>query len=326
MSKKQCYHKETLEHKRRWPTFSVPPSPLPSLWVQVGVCYCCVYSTLDLSSTGCTAGGRHHARIATAVSGRPQFSSSETFIAPTSILVYHLLNNMSPAPTQKDKTIDLCYGNIPGAFRSFTLPPTGNSDHNTVHLVPACRSRVQTEKVEKKPMRVWSPECVSELQGCFDCTEWNVLIGSSESVNEAIDVVSSYIEVEGQQMGFSWGQLHMLSMTDRYWGSGFGDICTSRSERNKLINLERPTEKRRQEDSLSSLLVFLCLHFVCLFFTVIPFIFFSLNSCGYFGKFWLLSCIKRTRAQQTWHGTDNMYQTEHELNRRGLTRTITLQF
>ena len=26
-------------------------------------------------------------------------------------------------PTRKDKTIDLCYGNILGAFQSFTLPP-----------------------------------------------------------------------------------------------------------------------------------------------------------------------------------------------------------
>ena len=47
----------------------------------------------------------------------------------------------------------------------------------------------------KKHVRVWSPECVSELQGCFDCTDWDVLIGASESVNEATDVISSYINV-----------------------------------------------------------------------------------------------------------------------------------
>ena len=34
--------------------------------------------------------------------------------------------------TQEDKTIDLCYGNIPGhgVFQSFALPPIENSDHN----------------------------------------------------------------------------------------------------------------------------------------------------------------------------------------------------
>ena len=96
-------------------------------------------------------------------------------------------------PTRQDKTIDLCYGNIPRAFRSFALPPIGNSDHKTVHLVPAYRPRVKTERVVKKHVRVWSPECVSELQGCFDCTDWDVLIRASESVNEATDVISSYI-------------------------------------------------------------------------------------------------------------------------------------
>ena len=29
-------------------------------------------------------------------------------------------------PTRQDKTTDLCYGNIPRAFRSFALPPIGN--------------------------------------------------------------------------------------------------------------------------------------------------------------------------------------------------------
>ena len=52
---------------------------------------------------------------------------------------------------------------------------------------------MQTKKVEKKQVRVWSPECVSELQGCFGCTDWDVLIGVSKSVNEATDMISSYI-------------------------------------------------------------------------------------------------------------------------------------
>ena len=53
-----------------------------------------------------------------------------------------------------------------------------------MHLVPAYRPRVQTEKVDKKHVRVWSPECVSELHGCFDCTDWDVLLGAGESVNK----------------------------------------------------------------------------------------------------------------------------------------------
>ena len=42
-------------------------------------------------------------------------------------------------------------------------------------------------------MQVWSPECVSELKGCFDGTDWDELIRASESVNEATDVISFHI-------------------------------------------------------------------------------------------------------------------------------------
>ena len=60
-------------------------------------------------------------------------ASSFVSTTATSVLVYHLLKK-----TKKQKNIDFpCYGNIPGAFRSFALPPIGNSDHNTVHLVHA---------------------------------------------------------------------------------------------------------------------------------------------------------------------------------------------
>ena len=47
---------------------------------------------------------------------------------------------------RKDKTIDLCYRNIPRTFRSFALPPIGNSDHNTVHLRPVYRPRCRQTK------------------------------------------------------------------------------------------------------------------------------------------------------------------------------------
>ena len=96
-------------------------------------------------------------------------------------------------PTRKNNILDECYGNIPGAYRSFALPPIGNSDHDTVHLVPAYRPVVQREPVTKKTVRVWSNENMSVLQDCFDCTEWDVFISSCKNVDEAADVVTSYI-------------------------------------------------------------------------------------------------------------------------------------
>ena len=39
-------------------------------------------------------------------------------------------------PTRKDKTIDLFYVNVKGAYKDKLLQPLGLSDHNLVHLQP----------------------------------------------------------------------------------------------------------------------------------------------------------------------------------------------
>ena len=45
----------------------------------------------------------------------------------------------------------------------------------------------------RKSVKVWTPESEEQLRGCFECTEWSVLVDSCENVSEAADVVSSYI-------------------------------------------------------------------------------------------------------------------------------------
>ncbi|XP_016114678.1 uncharacterized protein [Sinocyclocheilus grahami] len=39
-------------------------------------------------------------------------------------------------PTRHRNTLDQCYGNVPGAYRSECDPPLGRSDHNVIHLIP----------------------------------------------------------------------------------------------------------------------------------------------------------------------------------------------
>ena len=96
-------------------------------------------------------------------------------------------------PTRVKNTIDLCYGNIPRAYKSVSLPPVGKSDHNSIHLIPAYRPKIETDPIVKKSVKVWTPESEEQLRGCFECTEWSVLVDLSENVSEAADVVSSYI-------------------------------------------------------------------------------------------------------------------------------------
>ena len=96
-------------------------------------------------------------------------------------------------PTREKNTTDLCYDNVPRAYKSVSLPRVGKSDHNSIHLIPAYRPKIQTDPFVKKSVKVWTPESEEQLKGCFEYTEWSVLVDSCENVSEAADVVSSYI-------------------------------------------------------------------------------------------------------------------------------------
>ena len=68
------------------------------------------------------------------------------------------------------KTLDRCYGNIPGAYTSAALLSVGGSDHNTLQLILAYQPRTKTEPVVRKSVKVWTTESEDELRGCYECT------------------------------------------------------------------------------------------------------------------------------------------------------------
>lgn len=73
--------------------------------------------------------------------------------------------------TRKDKTLDLCYGTVKGAYKTLRLPPLGSADHNCVLLLPAYKTALKSGKIQTKEVKIWSEESTSCLQGCFDCTD-----------------------------------------------------------------------------------------------------------------------------------------------------------
>ena len=83
-------------------------------------------------------------------------------------------------PTREKNTTDLCYGNVPRAYKSVSLPPVGKSDHNAIHLIPAYKPKIQTDPIVKKSVKVRTPESEEQLRECFECTEWSVLVDSCE--------------------------------------------------------------------------------------------------------------------------------------------------
>lgn len=97
-------------------------------------------------------------------------------------------------PTTLNKsTIDLCYGTVPGAFKSLTMPPFGASYHTSVLLVPIYKPICRKQVCTKKTVKCWTEESIATLQACLDCTDWDVFYSSCSDLNELTSTVSSYI-------------------------------------------------------------------------------------------------------------------------------------
>ena len=96
-------------------------------------------------------------------------------------------------PTRKKNTLDMCFGNIKGAYKSVPLAPLGLSDHNCVHLIPMYRSALKRGKVQNICIKNWSDINACEtLQGLFEATDWDMFVDSSADINELTDVVTSW--------------------------------------------------------------------------------------------------------------------------------------
>ncbi|KAK0150009.1 hypothetical protein N1851_009244 [Merluccius polli] len=104
-----------------------------------------------------------------------------------------LIHQYVTCPTRQDKIIDLCYGNIKGAYKSIPLPPLGLSDHNCVHLIPAYRSALKRGKVQHIQVKDWSEEACLTLQGCIESTDWDMFTESCSDINELTNVISSWV-------------------------------------------------------------------------------------------------------------------------------------
>ncbi|KAK3548591.1 hypothetical protein QTP70_014845 [Hemibagrus guttatus] len=96
-------------------------------------------------------------------------------------------------PTREGNVLDHCYTTISGAYRAVPCAALGQSDHIMVHLIPAYRQKLKLCKPVVRTSKKWTSEAVGELQGCLDCTDWDVFRSTTNSLDEYTDTVSSYI-------------------------------------------------------------------------------------------------------------------------------------
>lgn len=97
--------------------------------------------------------------------------------------------------TRLDKTLDLCYGNIPSAYISKSRPPLGRSDHNAVLLLPRYKQKLKSEKVQTRTVQVWDFDSTEKLRGCFEATDWDVFFKDCGNDIDMLNAsISGYID------------------------------------------------------------------------------------------------------------------------------------
>lgn len=81
--------------------------------------------------------------------------------------LYKLISKYNPVVRLK-RTLDLCYGTMPKAYKVVCRFPLGISDHNVVHLLPKYKAVVKRVKPVTRQIQGWSNDSKEQLRACFD--------------------------------------------------------------------------------------------------------------------------------------------------------------
>ena len=103
---------------------------------------------------------------------------------------YH---QMVSCTTRGGNTLDLCYVNVKGSHKAVKLPPIGDSDHNSIALLPKYRQKYKVIDTATRTVKVWTDEAVMDLKACLELTDWDVLNDPDLPLDRCVDTVSSYI-------------------------------------------------------------------------------------------------------------------------------------
>ncbi|CAI5657528.1 unnamed protein product [Oreochromis niloticus] len=90
--------------------------------------------------------------------------------------------------TRQWKTLDKYYGSIPDAFKALPHPPLGSADHHNILLAPAYTPVIKRIKTVTNNIKQWTGESILTLKGCFEATDWDSLLSSSDDIDKQVDM------------------------------------------------------------------------------------------------------------------------------------------
>ncbi|KAI4871365.1 hypothetical protein NFI96_001434 [Prochilodus magdalenae] len=95
-----------------------------------------------------------------------------------------------------ESTLDHIYTNIYDAFSTTFLPPFGKSDHNSLLMKSTYRQLLKRVRATVRAVRVWPEGAESELQDCFQCTDWE-MFKSAATTDSLVDMNEYAASVTG---------------------------------------------------------------------------------------------------------------------------------
>lgn len=122
--------------------------------------------------------------------------------------VWLRLDQYATTPNALDRTLDLCFGNVPRALVSKPRPPLGLCNRNFILLLPKYWQKQKTKKHKQKLGNFGAINSKESAQSCVSIAEWEVLLPRSEG-----DLY--LLTVEGLEMEMTWRCYHSSYLRGR---------------------------------------------------------------------------------------------------------------
>ena len=100
-------------------------------------------------------------------------------------------------PNRQDKKFEICYRSVKDSFKSIPLCLLGLADHNCVHPLPIYKTVLKRQKKKKTQMKdikdLTEKPVLSLLQGCCECTRWQMFEQSCNGRDKLVDTTCSCV-------------------------------------------------------------------------------------------------------------------------------------
>jgi len=77
-------------------------------------------------------------------------------------------------PNRDSNILDHCYTVLKDAYRPVPSAALGLSDYCSIHLLPAYRQKLKSDKPVVRTVKRWTVEAEQDLQACFELTDWSI--------------------------------------------------------------------------------------------------------------------------------------------------------